>query len=243
MKQSIQQLRAKLLQEIEEAGMCKECGAMMERGMCTECGWMEEKVSFTDKYNDDPKLTRGQKELPDQVQQHIVKKEAFGDQKVDAKKIADKMRQSGIMSMQAHADDVAKMGMVSATELDAMLPSYVSGADITKLFDQGVTEGAEDHEVSMAKNSLEQIIATAQELMMKMGDEERNIPGWIQDHITNAENYIHQASKNFHELDGNSHSQDMPPLPEEEAAFFESIIKGMLKEANSKKLSKKKKNK
>ena len=29
---------------------------------------------------------------------------------------------------------------------------------------------------------------------------ERNIPGWIQDHITNAENYIEQAAQGFHEL-------------------------------------------
>jgi hypothetical protein len=29
---------------------------------------------------------------------------------------------------------------------------------------------------------------------------ERDIPGWIQDHITNAENYIDQANQGFHEL-------------------------------------------
>jgi hypothetical protein len=37
--------------------------------------------------------------------------------------------------------------------------------------------------------------------MNKLGDNERNIPGWIQDHITNAENYIEQANQGFHELD------------------------------------------
>jgi len=36
--------------------------------------------------------------------------------------------------------------------------------------------------------------------MAKLGGEERNIPGWIQDHITNAENYIEQAAQGFHEL-------------------------------------------
>jgi len=51
---------------------------------------------------------------------------------------------------------------------------------------QGMTE---DHEVSMAHNSLESIIKSAIELKMKLGNDERDIPGWIQDHITNAENY------------------------------------------------------
>lgn len=58
-----------------------------------------------------------------------------------------------------------------------------------------------DHEVSMAQSSLQAIIDAATELQTKIGQEERDLPGWIQDHITNAENYIMQASKNFHELE------------------------------------------
>jgi hypothetical protein len=65
-----------------------------------------------------------------------------------------------------------------------------------------VKEG-DDHEVAMAQNSLKAIISAASQLMSKLGDEERNIPGWIQDHITNAENYIEQAAQGFHELDNN----------------------------------------
>ena len=57
-----------------------------------------------------------------------------------------------------------------------------------------------DHEVAMAQSSLQVIIQSAQELMTKMGQEEKDIPGWIQDHITNAENYINQANKGYHEL-------------------------------------------
>jgi hypothetical protein len=57
-----------------------------------------------------------------------------------------------------------------------------------------------DHEVSMAQNSLEAIAKAAIELSQKIGSVERNIPGWIQDHITNAENYIEQAAQGFHEL-------------------------------------------
>ena len=64
-----------------------------------------------------------------------------------------------------------------------------------------VAKEGEDHEVSMAQNSLKAIISSASQLMSKLGDDERNIPGWIQDHITNAENYIEQANQGFHELE------------------------------------------
>jgi hypothetical protein len=75
----------------------------------------------------------------------------------------------------------------------------------------------EDHEVSMASNSLESIIKSAMELKAKMGDQEKDIPAWIQDHITNAENYINQASKNYHEYHDGEHDVDeLPDGTEEE---------------------------
>jgi hypothetical protein len=61
----------------------------------------------------------------------------------------------------------------------------------------------EDHEVSMAVSSLEAIAEAIVELRQKLGNTERNIPGWIQDHIAKAENYIEQAAQGFHELDNN----------------------------------------
>ena len=61
----------------------------------------------------------------------------------------------------------------------------------------------EDHEVSMANNSLDTIIKMATELKAKMGEDEKDIPAWIQDHITNAENFISQASSNYHEYGTN----------------------------------------
>ena len=60
-------------------------------------------------------------------------------------------------------------------------------------------EGSEDHEVSMAQNQLDSIIKHATELKQKMGEDEKQIPAWIQDHITNSENYISQAASNYHE--------------------------------------------
>ena len=58
---------------------------------------------------------------------------------------------------------------------------------------------SEDHEVSMAQSSLKEIISNASQLMEKIGQQEKDIPGWIQDHITNAENYINQANKGYYD--------------------------------------------
>ena len=67
-----------------------------------------------------------------------------------------------------------------------------------------IKEGeGEDHEVSMANYSLDTIIKMATELKAKMGENEKDIPAWIQDHITNAENFISQASSNYHEYGQN----------------------------------------
>ena len=67
-------------------------------------------------------------------------------------------------------------------------------------------EESKDHEVSMAQNQLDSIIKSATELKKKMGMEEKQIPAWIQDHITNSENYISQAASNYHEY-GDSNEQ------------------------------------
>jgi flagellar biosynthesis chaperone FliJ len=61
----------------------------------------------------------------------------------------------------------------------------------------------EDHEVSMGQNQLDTIIKMATELKAKMGNDEKEIPAWIQDHISKAENYISQASGNYHEYGQN----------------------------------------
>ena len=69
--------------------------------------------------------------------------------------------------------------------------------------DEVLPEEERDHEVSMAKASLLNIGRAVQDLQGKIGEQEKNLPGWIQDHITNAENYIMQAAKGYHELDDN----------------------------------------
>ena len=71
-----------------------------------------------------------------------------------------------------------------------------------KAVSANIKEG-DDHEVAMAVSSLEAIAEAIVDLREKLGNTERNIPGWIQDHIAKAENYIEQAAQGFHELNNN----------------------------------------
>lgn len=112
-------------------------------------------------------------------------------------------------------------------------------------FDLGMGKGHyidenEDHEVSMAHNSLESIVKSAMELKMKLGDNEKDIPAWIQDHITNAENYINQASKNYHEYSNGEHDMDELPdgtveLPAGDEEDAEMSLKGLMETIKAKK--------
>ena len=61
---------------------------------------------------------------------------------------------------------------------------------------------AQDHEVSMAMGQLDDIIKNANELKGKIGTNEKNLAGWIQDHISQAQNFINQANTGYHELEG-----------------------------------------
>lgn len=60
---------------------------------------------------------------------------------------------------------------------------------------------SKDHEVSMAIKQLQDIIVNAAQLYEKLGNQERDIAGWISDHISQAQNFINQANYGFHELD------------------------------------------
>ena len=91
-------------------------------------------------------------------------------------------------------DDINNDGKVDKTD------KYL--ANRRKAVAKNIKEG-DDHEVAMAQASLKSIIRSSAQLMSKLGNMERDIPGWIQDHITNAENYIDQAAQGFHELNDN----------------------------------------
>jgi len=57
-----------------------------------------------------------------------------------------------------------------------------------------------DHEVGMGMGQLEDIIKNATELKGKIGTQEKNLPGWISDHISQAMQFINQANTGYHEL-------------------------------------------
>ena len=75
---------------------------------------------------------------------------------------------------------------------------------MTELLKSKLNEGPEtqDHEVSMAGGQLDDIIRNATELKGKVGEKEMNLPGWIQDHISQAMQFINQANTSFHKLEG-----------------------------------------
>lgn len=74
----------------------------------------------------------------------------------------------------------------------------------------GYVAEAEDHEVGMAMGQLSAIHEAAGELEEKIGTEEKDLPGWIQAHITSAYEYLKQANDNFHELDESGPTHVLP---------------------------------
>jgi hypothetical protein len=92
----------------------------------------------------------------------------------------------------------------------------------------------EDHEVSMGQNQLDTIIKMATELKAKMGENEKEIPAWIQDHISKAENYISQASGNYHEY-GDSNESVNEEIKEKDWKTIYNVFVKFLK-ANTKAL-------
>ena len=79
---------------------------------------------------------------------------------------------------------------------------------------KNLDEDNEDHEVSMAQSSLNSILRSAMELKAKIGNNEIDIPAWIQDHITNSENFIDQASQGYHEYENGGEHEEMDEAQE-----------------------------
>jgi hypothetical protein len=103
-----------------------------------------------------------------------------------------------------------------------------------------IKEGdGEDHEVSMANNSIDTIIKMATELKAKMGEDEKQIPAWIQDHIAKAENLISQASSNYHEY-GTNESVIKEEVKDWDVVYnvFVKFLKANTKELEKRVLSK-----
>jgi hypothetical protein len=171
--------------------------------------------------------------------------EIFKEALQEAKKIKpssglSKEKKYAIVKQAKKGKDFGKKGkgfkdvVSKAKKSGAEDPEAVAGAAFWKNIKREGAEGM-DHEVSMAQNSLKSIMQSCADLMNKLGDDERDIPGWIQDHITNAENYIDQAAQGFHELGGHDEEDDdsgIYPVDEKkltkaEKSKKEDIIKAM----------------
>jgi hypothetical protein len=122
----------------------------------------------------------------------------------------------------------------------------------TAKYSKSLEEGEDhaDHEIYMAKTSLKSIAKSVMDLMQKLEGGERDIPAWIQDHISNAENFIDQAAQGFHELgknykdeedDNDSEESEMiqpvdeKKLTKDEKTKKDQILKAMEKEGGGKK--------
>lgn len=105
-------------------------------------------------------------------------------------------------------------------QLDVDKDGKIEADDLAKLRAKKDEAINEDHEVSMAQSTLDSIIRHATELKGKLGEGEKDIPAWIQDHITNAENYIDQANTSYHEYD---HEKTDKPADQDMAAMKEEL--------------------
>jgi hypothetical protein len=87
---------------------------------------------------------------------------------------------------------------------DIPMGKVVTAKDMPAFKTPSQLKEEEDHEVSMAQSSLDSIIRYATELKAKLGNDEKEIPAWIQDHIAKAESYIQQSANHYHEYGGES---------------------------------------
>lgn len=88
------------------------------------------------------------------------------------------------------------VGNQAALDVDG--DGKIEKSDLAKLR-KSKNESHHDHEVRMAHNLLNDIIKNAMELKFKLGPDEKNMPAWIQDHVSQAQNFLAQANTNYHE--------------------------------------------
>lgn len=155
---------------------------------------------------------------------------------MDEKKLSGKQKKIAKLdppSNKLDAGDFEKLRSMKKEINTPSTPTDYSGNVVHGINPIVDMEEGEDHEVSMAHNSLKSIISSANQLMNLLGNDEKDIPAWIQDHITNAENFINQASKNYHEYnEGSTGEHDMNELPDgtEEFPVEEMSLQSMMED-------------
>jgi hypothetical protein len=108
------------------------------------------------------------------------------------------IRLMGLIDFGKSFQNETLVGNQAALDVDG--DGKIEKSDLAKLR-KSKNESHHDHEVSMAHNLLNDIIKNTMELKFKLGPDEKDIPAWIQDHISQAQNFISQANTNYHEYD------------------------------------------
>lgn len=129
------------------------------------------------------------------------------------KKIDELMAQMEELTGNQKKLDVDKDGKIEADDLAKLRAGQK---------DEVVLEN-EDHEVSMSVSALDDIIRNATELKGKVGMEEKDLPAWIQDHISQAQNFINQANTNFHDYEQDKGMETDKPVDKDLEAMKEEI--------------------
>lgn len=109
-------------------------------------------------------------------------------------------------------------------QLDVDNDGKIEASDLKKLR-AGVKEETHggDHEVSMAHNLLDALIKDTMETKLKMGQHEKDVPAWIQDHISQAANMMNQVATNYHDYD----TPETSAVEEEAPEGWEGTVKAM----------------
>jgi len=130
----------------------------------------------------------------------LLEKKMTPAQKKKRGEIFDKLKASGMSGTKAGPIATSRAMSEDLDPIGQEDEDINNDGKVNKTISKAVQKESMDHEVSMAVSSLEAIAEAVVELRQKLGNQERNIPGWIQDHIAKAENYIEQAAQGFHEL-------------------------------------------
>jgi hypothetical protein len=86
----------------------------------------------------------------------------------------------------------------SSVSYKTLKPEMQSATDTVDFdVEEPVVKEDDDYEVSMSQKQLDGIIKDATELKQKMGEQEFNVAAWVQDHISQASNFINQANTGF----------------------------------------------
>lgn len=128
-----------------------------------------------------------------------------------------------MISLAGLMGDSVKLGKMNIKLGQVVSNPFVNAFAPTNEGEDVKTKEGGDHEVFMAQSTLDSIIKAATELKGKVGEKETDIPAWIQDHITNSENYISQANTGYYKNESVNEGRSLKSLAKEYYATQEQI--------------------